>query len=143
MIEDALAQFTGAFARMQHFHLRDALPGHDRGPAGNSFEIVAGEPRLLRNFAPEVALKIDRAVGDIAWIGGAGDEVNLPSARGMRPLDAEQERSVGAADRRHRETVVDAPIRKIPVAPSEEARKIGFEIGAAEYAVHDLMAMQE
>ena len=62
-------------------------------------------------------------------------KVDLPRGRRVRAHHAEQERAIGGAQRRHRKAVAHRLVGKVPVAPRDEAREIGFQIGAAQHAV--------
>ena len=60
----------------------------------------------------------------------------------MRAHDAEHEPAVAAAQRSHGKTVLHAGVRGIPLAPRQHAGKVGFEIGAMEHGLPDLVLMQ-
>ena len=62
---------------------------------------------------------------------------------GRRRHLADQESAIAAAQRRRCKDVIDARVRKTPIAPRAEAGVIGLEARAAQHAAFDRVALQQ
>src|SRR5437667_312369 len=120
-----------------------APAGEHAEPAFLGDEIGGREPRLLGEFAPQVAGEIDAFADNIAGIGRSSRKVDFAGIHRVRAHDAEQESAVAAAQRGGRKAVLHAGVRKTPVAPSDEAGEIGFKIGAMKDCALDVMIVQQ
>ena len=126
-------ELGGGGARLQKLHLRNARPRQHRGPARLRLEICGREPGLLGDLAHDVAREVYARPVNIVEVGEPGGEIDAPRIGGMRAHDAQDERAVAAAQGTHGEAVLDVAVGRIPVPPSQQARIVGLEIGAAEH----------
>ena len=98
-------QGFGGFARAQHLDLPDQRAVDDHGPARLRREIVHRQAGLLEKLAPHAVLEIDLAADDVVRIGRAAGEIDLAGIEGVRAHDTEEERAIGALDRRGAEAI--------------------------------------
>ena len=110
---------------------------------GSGVNSPTAEAGFLLKLAPNAEIEIDGAVDDVVRIGRAARKIDAAGIGGVRAHDPEQKRAVGGNDRRRAETVVHGRRRPAPMAPGGEARKVGFEIAAAENTIRQSMFVQQ
>ena len=129
---------------LQYPNHRNRRPSKYAGPVRVHGVVGRIEAGFFSDLAHDAAGEIEPAVADIVGIGRAGRKIDAPGIRGVAAHFAEQECAVGRSQRAHAKTVEDAFVRKTPIAPRQETRKVGLEeIGAKMLAGADRVAAEQ
>src|SRR6516164_1159424 len=95
------------------------------------------EAGLLFDLANDAAWDIERAVFDVSGVRRAGWEIDPSRVGRVFAHHTEHEGAVGGTQRTHAEAIENGLVGKAPVAPGEEARKIGLEIVCREITIRE------
>ncbi len=145
VMHDARAKRVGILPRGDD--LQEARGNSGRAPSSNrarrcssSMAIpvssTSSRPRLpARSSIPAAS----RSLGS----GVPQGKLTQAGIRRRRRHLADQESAIGAEQRRRGKDVIDARVRKTPIAPGTEAGVIGLEAGAAQRAAFDRVGVEQ
>src|SRR5580704_16247742 len=141
---DPGAQLVGILACGEPFHQAKKAPIAHHGPSRFGIELRDGNAGLLQKFAAQIVTEVEHAVlADVRRLRRAARKIGTPRPRRIGRHRAEEVAAVGRAQYRGGKEIIDVGIWKFPVAPSDEARIVGLEAGAAQRAPGNDVAIQE